>query len=88
MAKKKSEIGKRFTSRKFVVSFLTQVTAMIVLLFPSHEEVIGQTSQSVIALAVLLLSSLGYVAVEGSIDRDVQKGKKVIEDEEPVVKSY
>ena len=59
----------RFTSRKFVVSFLTQITAILVLLFPGQGEVIGQASESVTALVVILLSSLGYITVEGAIDR-------------------
>ena len=69
----------RWMSRKFLVSLAAQLTAMAVLLWPGHESQIVEASQSVTALAVLLLSSLGYVAAESSIDRrraEEQKGAK------------
>lgn len=59
----------RFGSRKFIVSLLTQLAALAVLLWPGHETAILQASESITALVVLVLTSLGYVAAEASIDR-------------------
>lgn len=60
----------RWTSRKFLVSLATQLTAIAVLLWPQHESAIVEASQSVTALIVLVLTTLGYVAAEASLDRD------------------
>ncbi|MEM6457918.1 MAG: hypothetical protein AAF710_00840 [Planctomycetota bacterium] len=46
-----------------------QVTAILVLLWPEHESAIVEAGRSVTALVVLLLSGLGYVAAEASLDR-------------------
>ena len=59
----------KWFSRKFIVSVITQVAALVVLMFPNHESEIMQVSQITVSLAVLLLSSLGYVKTEGSIDQ-------------------
>ena len=65
---------KRWTSRKFLVSLASQVTALVVLLWPAHESVILEASESVTALLVLVLSSLGYVSAEASVDRQNKPG--------------
>ena len=59
----------RWTSRKFLLSLSTQIVAIAVLLWPEHESVIVQAAQSITALLVLALSTLGYVAAEASLDR-------------------
>ena len=59
----------RWTSRKFLLSLAAQATAVAVLLFPQHESVIVETSRSVTALLVLLLTTLGYLGAEAAVDR-------------------
>ena len=58
----------RWTSRKFLLSVSTQLAALAVLFWPNHEAAIVEASQSVAALLVLVLSSLGYLKAEASID--------------------
>ncbi len=65
--------AKRWTSRKFLVSVAVQVTAIAVLLWPEHESAIVEAGRSVTALVVLLLSGLGYVSAEASVDRQAQR---------------
>ena len=60
---------RRWTSRKFLLSLAAQATAVAVLLWPEHESVIVETSRSVTALVVLLLTTLGYLTAEASVDR-------------------
>ena len=60
---------RRWTSRKFLLSLAAQATAVAVLLWPEHESVIVETSRSVTALVVLLLTTLGYITAEASVDR-------------------
>ncbi len=59
----------RWTSRKFLLSLGAQITALAVLLWPSHESAIVEASQSITALLVILLTTMGYVQAEASIDR-------------------
>ena len=59
----------RWSSRKFLLSLSVQISAIAVLLWPEHESVIVEATRSVTALVVLLLSGLGYVTAEASIDR-------------------
>jgi len=59
----------RFTSRKFLTTLTTQLTAIAVLLWPAHQAAIEQAGPTLAALAVLVLSSLGYLAAEGAVDR-------------------
>ncbi len=61
--------GSRWTSRKFLLSLAAQATAVAVLLFPQHESAIVETGRSVTALLVLLLTTLGYLGAEASVDR-------------------
>lgn len=60
---------RRWTSRKFLVSLSVQLTAIAVLVWPEHESAIVEASRSITALVVLLLSGLGYVTAEASLDR-------------------
>ena len=62
----------RWTSRKFLLSVSVQATAIAVLLWPQHESAIVEAGRSITALVVLLLSGLGYVTAEASIDRGGQ----------------
>ena len=62
----------RWTSRKFLLSVSVQATAIAVLLWPQHESAIVEAGRSITALVVLLLSGLGYVSAEASIDRTGQ----------------
>lgn len=59
----------RWTSRKFLLSLSVQATAIAVLLWPEHESAIVEAGRSITALVVLLLSGLGYVTAEASVDR-------------------
>lgn len=61
----------RWTSRKFLITLATQVTAIAVLAWPGHESVIVEASESITALVVLALSTLGYVHAEASVDRRI-----------------
>lgn len=59
----------RWTSRKFLLSLSVQVSAIAVLFWPEHESAIVESGRSITALIVMLLSGLGYVSAEASIDR-------------------
>lgn len=59
----------RWTSRKFLISLCVQVTAIAVLVWPEHESAIVEAGRSITALVVMLLSGLGYVTAEASLDR-------------------
>lgn len=59
----------RFTSRKFLVAMGAQVAGLLALIWPGQAEPIAATVQAVVAMVVVLLSALGYVSAEASIDR-------------------
>lgn len=59
----------RWKSRKFIVTVATQVAALAVMLFPEKQGVIEAWAQTLVPLAVMLLSALGYVTAEASVDR-------------------
>ncbi|MEZ6193554.1 MAG: hypothetical protein R3C45_19975 [Phycisphaerales bacterium] len=58
----------RWTSRKFILAVSAQLTSMIVLFWPGHESAIVEASTSITSLVVILVTSLGYVAAEASLD--------------------
>ena len=58
----------RWTSRKFIMAVSAQLTSMIVLMWPGHENAIVEASTSVTSLLVILATTLGYVMAEASID--------------------
>jgi len=62
-------MNSRWTSRKFLTTVAAQAAALAVLLWPNHADAIHGTIQTVVSLAVMLLSSLGYVSAEASVDR-------------------
>ena len=66
----------RFTSRKFLLTLAAQLTAIAVLLWPAHESAIVEASRSITSLLVLLLTALGYVSAEASIDRTHSRPRK------------
>jgi hypothetical protein len=62
-------MNERWKSRKFIVTVATQVAALAVMLFPEKQGVIEAWAQTLVPLAVMLLSALGYVTAEASVDR-------------------
>lgn len=66
----------RWTSRKFLMSLGAQIAAVTVLLWPQHESAILTATQSIMALIVILLTSLGYIKAEASIDRETAGAAK------------
>jgi hypothetical protein len=60
---------KRLLSRKFIVSLAAQLAAIGTLIWPAHEDAIVSGVQAIASLAVLVLASLGYVRMEGALDR-------------------
>ena len=62
-------MSNRWTSRKFLTTLTAQVAALAVLFWPQQHDVIVQAAESVGALVVLVLASLGYVTAEASVDR-------------------
>ena len=60
----------RWTSRKFLISLATHLTAVAVLVWPKHQSAIVEASRTITALLVMLLSTLGYLHAEASVDRE------------------
>ena len=61
-------LGTRWTSRKFLLSVIAQIAALLVLLWPEHQSAIVESCRNGGALLVMLLSALGYVKAEAAID--------------------
>ena len=59
----------RWRSRKFLLSVVAQLSALLVLFWPEHESLIVEACRSAGGLLILLLSTLSYVQAEASIDR-------------------
>lgn len=59
----------RWTSRKFLLTLSAQIAAVLVLLFPRRGTEIGEATQAVASLLVMLLTALGYVRAEASLDQ-------------------
>jgi len=59
----------KWTSRKFWMSVAAQVAALVVLFWPGHQSQVMEATQSLTALVMMVLSSLGYVTAESSLDR-------------------
>lgn len=59
----------RWTSRKFLTTFIAQLAGLAVLFWPQHETIIHSLADSVAALAVVLVSTVTYVWSEASIDQ-------------------
>lgn len=63
-----SEVVSRFSSRKFLTTLTSQIVAIVALVNPDVAPAVDNWITQVVALAVLLLTTLGYVATEGKID--------------------
>jgi len=58
----------KWTSRKFLLSVSAQLTALIVLFWPEHEQAIVEAATSITSLVVILATSLGYIVSEAAVD--------------------
>jgi hypothetical protein len=58
----------KWLSRKFIVSVIAQLASVAMLLWPGQTDLVTGLAQSLAALAVLVLSALGYVKTEGQLD--------------------
>ena len=58
----------RWTSRKFLLALSAQIAALLVLLWPQRQSEIMQITQSLAALVVMVLTALGYIHAETSLD--------------------
>ena len=63
----------KWKSRKFLLAVSAQLTALLVLLWPTHESAIIEASRSLTSLVVVVLTAFGYMHAEASIDR--QRGQ-------------
>ncbi|MCC7145146.1 MAG: hypothetical protein IT443_01735 [Phycisphaeraceae bacterium] len=59
----------RWTSRKFLLSLSAQIAAILVLVWPQRQSEIVEACQSITALVVVGLSTLGYLQAEGAVDK-------------------
>jgi len=66
---------KRYLSRKFILALAAQLTGLAVLVWPEHHEGIAAAIEAGAGLAIVLLSSLGYLAAESSVDRAAASGE-------------
>ncbi len=60
---------KRFMSRKFIMAMAAQAVAVVAMIWPEHQDRVGAVIQSVAALAVAVLTAIGYIRAEASVDR-------------------
>lgn len=60
---------KRWTSRKFLMALAAQLGGLAVLIWPSRAAEVAGLIESLAALLVAAMSALGYIAVEGAIDK-------------------
>lgn len=60
---------KRFASRKFILALSAHLSGLAVLIWPQHSDGIAAMAESVTALLIVAMSSLGYIAAEASVDR-------------------
>lgn len=68
-------MNERWKSRKFLTTLATQVAAIAVLIWPDSADTITAGVESVTALIVMALTTLGYVTAEASVDRDRASSK-------------
>lgn len=59
----------RYLSRKFLLALAAQLAGLAVLIWPEHEQSILAGAEAIVALAVVLLSTLGYLTAEAAVDR-------------------
>jgi hypothetical protein len=60
---------KRFASRKFIVALIAQLAGVAVLIWPTQAQGIVEAADAITALIVVVLSALGYLSAEASVDR-------------------
>jgi hypothetical protein len=60
---------RRWTSRKFILALAAELGALAVLIWPRHADAITGVVESLAALLVALLSALGYLTVEGAVEK-------------------
>lgn len=65
----------RLKSRKFLVTLFAQIVALLVLLFPQHEEAIRGWESTLVPLILMALTSVGYVVSEAAVDKARAKGE-------------
>lgn len=66
----------RWLSRKFITAMVAQFAALAALIWPSQGPTLIHAGQDVAALVVLVLTALGYIHAEASIDRQRQTEAK------------
>lgn len=59
----------RIKSRKFLLAVSSAITGVLVALFPGHETEIATTVAQITGATLTILSVLGWIVVEGSIDK-------------------
>lgn len=59
----------RISSRKFLVAFAVQIAGLIALIKPEWTEQANLIAVQVAGIAAMILAALGYMAIEGSIDK-------------------
>ena len=60
---------KRLTSRKFIAASAVEVAALVALFNPGIEGTVESTIVRVGAIAAMVLVALGYIVVEGNLDK-------------------
>ncbi|MCC7147146.1 MAG: hypothetical protein IT443_11930 [Phycisphaeraceae bacterium] len=58
----------KLTSRKFLLTLVSQITGILILMYPGHEDQITQVAANASGLLLVLLSTLGFIKYESSID--------------------
>ncbi len=68
----------KFTSRKFLLTIATAITAILTTQFPEYETAIADLIAQGVGLLIAVLSVLGYVITEARIDREgtISKGRE------------
>lgn len=70
-------IPEKFRSRKFILSLTSAVVGLIVVFFPDQEEVVNELAQQIAGLVIMAGSLLGWVVVEGGIDKEREITRRV-----------
>lgn len=71
-------ILEKFTSRKFLVTLLAQIAGLLILFLPEHTDQINQGVNTFGALALMVLSAIGYLKAEGAVDAAKAKASGVV----------
>jgi hypothetical protein len=68
-------MNSRFLSRKFIVTLIAQVVALVALFLPAKAEKAEAVGKEVAAVVLSLVSIAGYVRTEGAIDKARVEGE-------------